>query len=181
MPAPSQNSNQEGDRNRRLLPSGKTRVIVDISDMRISANTNEELISYSLGSCIGVAIYDPALRIGGMIHCMLPLSKMDPEKSIVQPAMFVDTGMALLLKRLFNKGVSKSRAIVKVAGSAGLLDKKGFFKIGERNYEVVRRILWKNDLLIAGEDVLGELPRTIRLDIETGSFFVRKGGEEKEV
>jgi chemotaxis protein CheD len=62
-----------------------TTVVVDIADMRISDNPEETLVTYSLGSCVGVTIYDPVIRIGGMIHCMLPLSKVDKEKAANRP------------------------------------------------------------------------------------------------
>ncbi|MFW5902243.1 MAG: chemotaxis protein CheD, partial [Thermodesulfobacteriota bacterium] len=85
-------------------------VVVDIADMKISNNPSDTLVTYSLGSCIGVAIYDPVLQLGGMIHCMLPLSKVDKEKAKTRPYMFVDTGMNLLLGGLYERGLRKARA-----------------------------------------------------------------------
>src|SRR6056297_104953 len=97
-------------------------IVVDIAGMQISSNPEDILITYSLGSCVGVSIYDPVLRIGGLIHCMLPLSKVDPEKAAQRPYMFVDTGVSMLLNRLYDMGLKKSRAVISVAGGAQVLD-----------------------------------------------------------
>ena len=156
-------------------------IIVDISAMCISDNPSETLTTYSLGSCLGATFYDPVLRIGAMIHCMLPLSKIDKTKAAQKPAMFVDTGVPKLLQAMFELGCKKKDIIVRVAGTARVLDHKGLFKIGERNYTVFRRILWKNGMMITAEDVGGNVSRTIRLDIASGQLIVKSCGEEREL
>jgi chemotaxis protein CheD len=112
---------------------------------------------------------------------MLPLSKVDEEKAKTTPCMFVDTGAPLLLTELFKMGVQKSRAIIKVAGGANVLDTQDLFKIGERNYTILRKILWKNNMLISAENVGGNVSRTIKLEIATGRFWLRMAGAEKEL
>lgn len=154
---------------------------VGISDMRVSNQENEILITYSLGSCVGVTLYDPQAKVGGMIHCMLPLSKVDPVKAVNSPAMFVDTGVPKLIQTLFDLGANRKHLIAKVAGAACLLDEKGLFKIGERNYTVLRKILWKNDILIASEDVGGTISRTVLLYMDSGRTVVRSCGKETEL
>ena len=156
-------------------------IVVDIADAVVSNRPDDELVTYSLGSCIGVAIYDPEVKVGGIIHCMLPLSKVDAEKAKTRPYMFVDTGMMLFLAKLFGMGLQKSRAIVKVAGCSRILDKNGIFKIGERNHTVFRKIMWKNGMLIDAEDVGGEASRTIRLHLSDGLFTIKSGGETREL
>jgi len=151
--------------------------VVDIADMKISDNPADTLITYSLGSCIGVAIYDPVLRLGGMIHCMLPLSKVDKEKAKTRPYMFVDTGMQLMLGSLYERGLRKARAVVNVAGGSQVLDSQGVFKIGERNFTVLRKILWKNGLLMNAQEVGGNKSRTVSLDVGTGRFTIKSGGK----
>ena len=163
-------------------PGTRAKVVaVDISDMKISANPNHVLTSYSLGSCLGVAIYDPKVMVGGILHAMLPLAKVDAKKAKVKPFMFMDTGLPMFLEELFKKGVKKSRAIVKLAGGSRILDHRDHFRIGERNYAVCRKILWKNSMLVAEEDVGGAATRTIRLEIGTGRFFVKSGGTAREL
>lgn len=152
-------------------------IIVDIADMRISDHPAETLITYSLGSCLGVAVYDPALHLGGLLHCMLPLSKVDKEKAKNRPFMFVDTGMQSMLTEMYTYGMRKSRAVVNVAGGSQVLDNQNIFKIGERNFTVLRKILWKNGLLMQNKDVGGNKSRTVSLNIKTGRFSIKSSGK----
>ncbi len=154
-----------------------TMIIVDIADMRISDNPDETLITYSLGSCLGVAVYDPALHLGGLLHCMLPLSKVDKEKAKNRPFMFVDTGMQSMLTEMYACGMRKNRAVVNVAGGSQVLDNQNIFKIGERNFTVLRKILWKNGLLMQNQDVGGNKSRTVSLNIKTGRFSIKSSGK----
>ncbi len=130
-------------------------------------------MTHSLGSCIGMTVYDPQIRIGGMIHFMLPLSKIAPDKAKLKPGMFADTGIPTLLRKVFAMGAAKDRLIIKVAGGAKLMDQGKVFNIGERNYLVLRKILWKNNILISGEDVGEDLSRTMRLEMESGLVTVK--------
>jgi chemotaxis protein CheD len=152
--------------------------VVGISDMKVSNNPEEVLITYSLGSCLGVIIYDPRARVAGMLHSMLPLSKIDPHKAKTSPFMFVDTGIPLLFKEACKLGADKNAIIVKAVGCSSLLDEKGFFKIGERNFTVLRKLLWKNNILIDKQDIGGTQSRTASISIETGDVKIKSGGRE---
>lgn len=154
---------------------------VSVSEMQISNTPTDVLVTYSLGSCAGLSLYDPAAEVGGLIHCMLPLSKIDREKAKANPQMFVDTGVPDLLQKMFNLGAQRKRIIAKVAGCAQLLDEKKLFRIGERNYTVLRKVLWKNDILIAAEDIGGSIPRTMFLYMETGVTILKVRGQEVEL
>ncbi|HBA84078.1 MAG TPA: chemotaxis protein CheD [Verrucomicrobia bacterium] len=156
-------------------------VIVGISEMAVSNTADDVLTTYSLGSCLGITFYDTSLHVGGMIHCMLPLSQIDAQKALENPCMFVDTGTTKLLKEMFALGCRKSSLVVKIAGASAVLDSKGLFKIGERNYTIFRKILWKNSMLIHAEDVGGNISRTVRLEIATGRVTIKSGGVEKEL
>ena len=158
----------------------KTKVI-GISDMMVSKTPNETLITYSLGSCLGVVIYDPVVHVAGLLHSMLPLSKIDPQKAKKSPFMFVDTGVPLLFREAFKLGAEKQRLIVKAVGCSSLLDEKGFFKIGERNFTVLRKLLWKNNILIEGQDVGGNCSRTVKIQVKSGNVIIKSGGKEKEL
>lgn len=152
-------------------------VVVGVADMAVSDDPEDILVTYSLGSCLGVAIYDPQVQVGGMIHCMLPLSSIDPAKARSRPCMFVDTGIPLLMDTLFAMGVRKQSVHVHVAGAGTAIQPQGaMFRIGERNYAVLRRILWKNGLLITEESVGGAASRTIRMEVATGRFLIKTGG-----
>lgn len=154
---------------------------VGISEMLVSRQAEDILVTYSLGSCVGVAVYDPGIQVGGLIHCMLPLSRLDPERAKRTPEMFTDTGVPALLKAVLDLGASRKRLVVRVAGGAAPLSDNGVFKIGERNYTVLRKVLWKNDILIAGESVGGTVARTMTLYMDTGRTTVRTGGVEQDL
>jgi chemotaxis protein CheD len=154
---------------------------VGIAEMKVSADPGDVLATYALGSCVGVSLYDPVGRVGGLIHCMLPLSRIDPAKAEKNPLMYVDTGMSVLLQAMFDQGAQRKSLVAKVAGASRIMDAGGVFNIGERNYTVVRKVLWKNEILIAGEDVGGSVPRTMYLYLDSGRTLLKMAGEEKEL
>lgn len=159
----------------------KTRVLVDISDAAVSREPGDVLATYSLGSCIGVALYDPATKIGGLLHYQLPESKLDPAKAQVNPYMFADTGMAKMVNDMIAMGAIKKRIKVRLAGGASMSAGPKGFDIGKRNYLAIRKILWKNGLFIDGEDVGGSSPRNMYLNVEDGSLTIRCVGIEKSL
>ena len=146
--------------------------------MKVSNDIRSVLITYSLGSCIGVVIYDPAVKVGGMLHFMLPDSRLDPAKAKANPFMFADTGIPALFRASYRLGAVKRRLRVVVVGGSQVLDQKGFFNIGKRNYMAVRKIFWKNNVMIDYEDVGGSVNRTIRLDIKDGQTWLKVSGQE---
>jgi len=154
---------------------------VGIADMKVSTSREDVLVTYSLGSCVGLTLYDPVACVGGMVHCMLPLSTIDPVKAGNTPLMFTDTGVAATLQAVFNQGAERKRLIAKVAGGSAIMDDKGVFRIGERNYIILRKMLWKNNILIAAEDVGGTVARTMVLHMDTGRTSIKSGGVEKEL
>ena len=124
----------------------------------------------------GVAISD---RSGDV---MMPLSNVNPDKAKANPYMFMDTGVPAFLNALYAAGVVKSRMSVKVAGGANVHESQNDrFVIGKRNYGVLKKILWKNSVLIDAEDVGGSRPRTVRLRIDTGQVFMSTAGKETEL
>ncbi len=153
--------------------------VVGIAEMQVSADPSETLVAYSLGSCIGLAIYDPEARVGGILHFMLPDSSLDPPKASAKPAMFADTGIPRLFREAHALGLRKWRARVVVAGAAQILDESGYFNVGRRNCAAVRRILWRNNVLIDTEDVGGRMNRTLFLEIGTGRTWLKTAGVQR--
>ncbi len=156
-------------------------IIVGVSDMKVSNNSDATIITYSLGSCIGVAIYDPVVNVGGLLHYMLPESKLDKDKAAKNPFMFADSGIPRLFKEAYRLGAKKQRMRVIIAGGAQVLDQKGFFNIGKRNHMAVRKIFWKNNVMTDFEDVGGNVNRTIRLIVKTGEMRLKVSGCEERV
>lgn len=151
--------------------------VIGIGEIGISKDVDDVLITYSLGSCIGIAAYDPVSAIGGIVHTMLPLSKMDLEKAKKNPAMYTDTGTIHLLDSMTRHGAKMKNLIIKIAGGGAPLETGGNFRIGERNYAVLRKILWKNNLLINAEDVGGTKPRTLSLKVRNGETTIKSAKE----
>jgi len=157
----------------------KTKVIIDISDAKVSNDPSEHLVTYSLGSCIGVCLYDPTCRVGGMLHYQLPSSKMDAQRARNKPFMFADTGTRLLLDKLVSMGANKRRIQVRLAGGATMSTGPQGFDIGKRNYLAIRKVLWSNGMFIDAEDVGGCSARNLYLDVADGTAVIRSNGLEK--
>lgn len=154
-------------------------VIVDIADLAATNEREVTLQTHSLGSCIAVALWDPETCIGGLLHFMLPEAAIAPEQAVVAPAMFCDTGVPLLFQRMFELGAVKRRLRVRVAGGGRLLHDSELYNIGKRNYLALRKLFWKNGVLIEGEDVGGAESRSAELCLSNGEFIVRT--REREV
>lgn len=155
--------------------------VIAIGDMFVTDDVNDTLITYSLGSCLGVTVYDPIEQIGGMIHCLLPTSQSNPDKAKQYPCMYTDTGMVELFGTLFGMGARKENMLIKVAGAGAPMDMGEQFRIGERNFAVLRKFLWKNNMLLNGQDIGGKKPRTMSLDMTTGKTFVKSKGDQIEL
>jgi chemotaxis protein CheD len=153
------------------------KIIVGMADMRVTREPGATIISYALGSCIGVTLYDPVVRVGGMLHFMLPDSQIDPQKAIKNPWIFADTGLPLFFREAYKLGAQKNRMYIKVIGGSQVMDDAGFFNIGKRNYLALRQIFGMNNVPIQAEDVGGCVNRTIRLEVSTGKVWVKTSGE----
>ncbi|MCA8958349.1 MAG: chemotaxis protein CheD [Planctomycetes bacterium] len=153
--------------------------VVGIGDLVVSDDPNEMLVTYSLGSCLGVSFYDEEARVGGLMHCMLPISKTNEDRARATPGIFVDSGIVAILGELYRRGARAESLRVKLAGAASTMDENGRFQIGHRNHTVARKLLWKNSLMISSEDVGGTLPRTMRLYMNEGRTTIATGGERE--
>lgn len=148
-------------------------IIVGISDLKVSNNPEDALVTYALGSCIGVAVFDPIVKVGGLLHFMLPDSLLDVKKAQAMPAMFADTGIIALFKACYACGAEKRRMVVKVAGGANILDDTNYFRIGQKNITAMRKIFWRNNVLIEREDTGENFNRTMRLDLSNGRCILK--------
>ena len=156
-------------------------VVVGIADLAISNNQSVVLATYSLGSCLGLTIYDPVMRVGGLVHVMLPDSGLDPAKAATQPAMFMDSGVAALFRAACGLNADKQRLQICVAGGAQILDQSGYFSIGRRNYEALTRLLQQHHLVLQAEHVGGLVSRSMYLDMATGNVRLKVSGQPREV
>jgi len=152
--------------------------VVPIGDMRIGQTPNL-LVTDALGSCLCLTVYDTVTRVGGLLHAMLPLSKINSEKAALNPFMFVDTGIRELFQALSETGIHKDRWVVKAVGCGNPMGAKEVFKIGERNYRVLQEMLSKEGIRLAAEEVGGTTSRKVDLDLASGQTIVRSNGKTR--
>jgi len=151
--------------------------------MKVSAKKDDLIITHALGSCLGVTVHDPVACVGGLLHVMLPLSTIDPVKADRNPFMFVDTGFPRLLIECFRAGAQKRRLEIRVAGGATSQngEENDFFQIGKRNLIILRKLLWRDGLLLKSYDVGGSNSRTMSLEISSGKVTIKSDGHVRDL
>lgn len=133
------------------------------------------LITYALGSCIGICLHDPGIRLGALIHIMLPLNMEAGRKT---PLKYADTGIKETLKQMEAKGAKRARITAKIAGGAKMFEVKGgsLGNIGQRNIESVHIVLRREGIRLLKEDVGGTIARTLLFDVASGQACIRSYG-----
>jgi chemotaxis protein CheD len=156
---------------------------VGVADMKISGDDSDMLITYALGSCLGIAVYDFNLKRAGLLHCMLPDSSLDRNKAAGNPYMYVDSGMKVLLDNFYRNGSLKKNLVIRVAGgsSSKVNEEEDFFKIGHRNLVSLRKYLWNEGLMLKAHDVGGYGSRTVTLEVENGKMLIKAKGSIKQL
>jgi chemotaxis protein CheD len=158
------------------------KLVIGVSDCLVSNDPEVSLITYALGSCIAIMIYDAVSRVGGLLHFLLPDSQLDIQRAIHQPFVFADTGIPTLFKTAYAKGAVKNRLQIIVAGGAQIFS-EDTFQTGLRNRDAVRHILKRADLKINREITGGRDSRTVGMDISDGRAFIKTfvGSTEPEL
>ncbi len=154
---------------------------VNISDAKVSRNAGDTLVTYSLGSCIGVTLYDPTIPVAGLLHFQLPSATMDPERGKRQPCLFGDTGLSALIGMMEANGANRKRLKVKLAGGAKMFQDSSTFDIGKRNHTAIRKALWQVGLFVDKEDVGGSSPRTVYVQVADGRVTLKTGSNTSEL
>ncbi len=156
---------------------------VGMADLKVEKAPGK-ITTLGLGSCIGIAVYDPVTKVGGLAHVMLPSVKSAPAGAKANPAKFADSGVDELIKTLINKGASKSRMVAKIAGGAHMFNFKNsadFMKIGENNYQAVVKGLKDHGIKIVAEDCGKDYGRTVTLDLDNGKYYIKAVGKDMKV
>lgn len=152
-------------------------IVVSVADVKTSRNPQDALLTYALGSCVGVMLYDGSSKIAGMLHFQLPIADPNSHRAAQNPAMYADTGITMLLDQMQQLGANPKRLRVKIAGGAEMLNDAKLFNIGRRNLAAIRKLLWQNGLMIDAEDIGGSKPRTVRMDVGNGTVLIKSDGE----
>jgi len=150
--------------------------------MKVSACGDDIIVTHALGSCLGISVHDPSAGVGGLLHVMMPQSSINPDKARENPCMFMDTGVPAFFQALYAVGAQKPRMVVKVAGGANTqAGREDHFAIGKRNYIMLKKLFWKNGILISAEDVGGNSARTMFLYVGSGKVWLSTAGQDKEL
>jgi chemotaxis protein CheD len=158
------------------IPGQATEIKVGMGDIAI-ARAPCTLAIIGLGSCVGVALYYPKERIGGLAHIMLPDSSKS--RNNASREKFADTGLAILLEHLKKNGADPMWMTARLVGGASMFKTSGpngsnpMFNIGENNVRACREFLKKERIRVTGEEVLGTVGRTMRFDLSTGKIIIR--------
>lgn len=149
------------------------RIRVGISEFRLAAAPCV-LVSYGLGSCLGVALYDPGLQFGGLAHTLLPTARVVIAGE--RQTKFVDSAIKLMVNELCAQGATRERLVAKLAGGANMFSAPGLAAdsgIGHRNIQTARQILNELGIPVVAEDVGGHSGRTVEFDVAAGKLLVR--------
>jgi len=154
---------------------------VGMADYKIGRDP-ASIISYGLGSCVGIALFDPVTKIGGLAHIMLPDSTQ--ARSTENLAKFADTAIPKMLEDMIRAGAVKTRITAKIAGGSQMFtfaNATDIMRVGERNTTAVKLALNKIGLRLLAEDTGGNYGRTVELKLDSGGYRVKtidKGEKE---
>ena len=155
------------------------KITVGIADMKIARATGM-LITYALGSCIGICLYDQRIKLAALIHIMLPLNMEPGRKNTMK---YADTALRETLKQMEAQGASRSRITAKIAGGARMFEVSGgsLGNIGQRNIDSIHMQLKREGIQLLREDVGGSVARTLLFDPATGLACIRSYGRPEMI
>ncbi len=152
------------------------RITIGISEMSLG-KADTLLITVGLGSCIGIALWDPIVKIGGLSHIMLPDSNAIRNHKKFNPGKFANTAIPLLIEYMEKAGARKTRIVAKIAGGAQMFNFSRF-DVGKRNMIAVKDKLKEFKIPLKAEDCLGDKGRTILFNCDNGVLIVKKIGKD---
>jgi len=148
-------------------------LIVGVGDMAVSDDAGRVLSTYALGSCVGLVAYEPFLKVGGILHLMLPDSTIAAAKAAANPAMFADTGLPQFFHLLGTFRARAPRLQLLIAGGANVILGHDPFCIGERNVRATVDFLTRNGFEVRRAEVGGSVNRTLHLVLATGLVTIK--------
>lgn len=156
----------------------KNRVTVGISDMKLSSDPGDMLITHSLGSCLGLTAWDPKAGVGALIHCLLPKAS---RPDVGNPFMYVNVGVPLMIRQMVAMGCTKSSLVFRAAGCGRMMHILNQYDTGAQNLAMLEALFAKNCVTLAAVDVGGSIPRTMALHMDSGTVTISSQGKEWEI
>ncbi len=158
---------------------------VGLGELVISRDPLDVIVAYGLGSCVGVVAIDPATKLAGLLHAVLPRATDGLESALIHPTKYVESGIETLVTNLLNEGANRARLTIRLIGGANMLLNAGLtrsFDIGTRNIEAARTTLNRLRLPITAAEVGGHFGRTVRIYVADSRVTVRvAGAKEHEI
>lgn len=151
-------------------------IVVGVAECAIGDAPDQVLATYGLGSCIALAVHDPVCGVGGLVHYMLPDSRIDSGQRRGKPCAYADTAIPALLDQLTRRGANPRRLRAHAAGGARMMGDCSGFDIGRRNHEALLRELARAGLTLAGEAIGGTVSRNLSLSVGTGKVRIWQSG-----
>ncbi|MBC7086467.1 MAG: chemotaxis protein CheD [Methanomethylovorans sp.] len=147
-------------------------IVIGMADYAVTRSP-EKLTTLGLGSCVGIALYDPVTKIGGLIHIMLPT--IENARYTDNRAKFADSGISILIEEMIKTGAVRRRMVAKIAGGAKMFsfNNDANMNIGERNVLATKAVLEELKVPIIAEDVGKNYGRTVVLDTNTGDYYIK--------
>lgn len=148
-------------------------ITVGISDLNV-AKAPDILVTYALGSCVGICLFDPVVHIAGLSHIMLPSSTLSANAE--HAFKFADTAIVLLLKKMESMGAKSIRIKAKIAGGAQMfaaMSNSSIANIGQRNVVAVKNTLAGLRIPIIAEDTGKNYGRTLYFSADDGSMRIK--------
>ncbi len=146
--------------------------IVRVGELAVGQG-KDVLVTIGLGSCVGIILYDPVAKIGGLAHILLPSPALIRRDG--SPGRFPQTAVPRLIDLMGEQGANRRRVVARLAGGASMfaaLAPPGSIQMGERNIVASRQVLHTLGVPLVGEAVGGDYGRTIRMIVETGTVEV---------
>jgi chemotaxis protein CheD len=147
-------------------------ILVRVADLKVGCR-EDVLVTVGLGSCVAIMLHDPAAKVGGLAHILLPSPALG--KRDANAAKFPQTAVPLLVELMAAQGASVRRMIARLAGGASMfasLAPSGTIQMGERNVVASRQVLSQTGIALVGEAVGGDYGRTVRLRVADGQVEV---------
>jgi chemotaxis protein CheD len=152
-----------------IQPLNEQTSMIGIGEYRVGSFP---MVTIGLGSCIGLTLYDPNLKLGAMVHIMLPESGGRTDR----PGKYADTAVPLLVKELVALGCKNRSIIAKIVGGACMFEYFGTsLNIGERNAGKIRTALKEHHIQLVAEDVGGKVGRSVTfMPADGGKVLIRR-------
>lgn len=156
----------------------ETSIVVGLGEIWVTRNPNAVLVTFGLGSCIAVCVYDPGFKVAGMMHVVLPSGSATMNGR--SPGKYADSGIPLLIQRMENLGATRQRMVAKIAGGAKVVRgaaSESLMDIGQKNIEAVKKALEQEGVTIAAFDTGGVHGRSVWLKAKSGLMMVRTASD----